>query len=79
MSIDLPSAEAAIASNTFFVSGWAIDRGIEVGSAPGTGVDTVVLYAFHNPGSGEPAIFLGYADYGHIPRDDVGQFFDGIL
>ena len=73
MSIDLPSAEAAIASNTFFVSGWAIDRGIEDSSAPGTGVDTIVLYAFHNPGSGEPAIFLGYADYGHIPRADVGR------
>ena len=75
MSIDLPSAEAAIASNTFFVSGWAIDRGIEDGSAPGTGVDNIVLYAFHNPGSGEPAIFLGYADYGHTPRPDVGAFY----
>jgi hypothetical protein len=75
MSIDVPSAESAIASNTFVVSGWAIDRAIEDGSAPGTGVDTVVLYAFHNPGSGEPAVFLGYADYGHISRPDVGDFY----
>jgi hypothetical protein len=64
MSIDLPSAESAIASNTFYVSGWAFDRAIEDNkSAPGTGVDTIVLYAFHNPGSGEPAILLGFADY----------------
>jgi hypothetical protein len=75
MSIDVPTAESPIASNTFSVSGWAIDRAIETGSAPGTGVDNVVLYAFHNPGSGEPAIFLGYADYGHIQRPDVGEFY----
>jgi hypothetical protein len=76
MSIDLPSAESAIASNTFYVSGWAFDRAIEDNkSAPGTGVDTIVLYAFHNPGSGEPAILLGFADYGNISRPDVGDFY----
>jgi hypothetical protein len=75
MSIDLPSAEATIASNTFYVSGWAFDRDIEKASPTGTGVDNIVLYAFHNPGSGEPAIFLGYADYGQIQRPDVGAFF----
>jgi hypothetical protein len=57
------------------VSGWAFDRAIEDKSTIGTGVDNIVLYAFHNPGSGEPAIFLGYADYGNIPRPDVGQFY----
>jgi hypothetical protein len=75
MSIDVPTAESAIASNTFSVSGWAIDRAIEDTSPTGTGVDNIVLYAFHNPGSGEPAIFLGYADYGHIQRPDVGEFY----
>jgi hypothetical protein len=34
-----------------------------------------VLYAFHNPGSGEPAILLGFADYGNISRPDVGDFY----
>src|SRR4029077_1716500 len=49
------------------LAGWATD-----GAAPsGTGVDVVHVYAYPNPGSRQPAIFLGAAGYG-LPRPDVG-------
>ena len=74
MSIDVPSAEAIITSPTFSVAGWAMDRAIESGNAIGTGVDTLHVYAFPNPGSGQPAIFLGVATVG-IQRGDVVPFY----
>jgi Beta-propeller repeat len=52
------------------VGGWAIDRA----ATTGTGVSTVHMYAYPNPGSGQPPIFLGVADYG-ISRPDVGAIF----
>jgi hypothetical protein len=74
MSIDVPAAEMTITSPTFGVSGWAIDRAIEGISPSGTGVDTLHVYAYPNPGSGQPAIFLGVASVG-IARSDVAGIY----
>jgi hypothetical protein len=70
MSIDIPAAEATITAPSFGVSGWAIDRA----ASDGTGVDALHIYAYRNPGSGEPAIFLGVADIG-IARSDLGGIY----
>jgi hypothetical protein len=70
MSIDVPTAEATITSPTFGLSGWAIDRA----AASGIGVDTIHVYAYRNPGSGQAAIFLGVATLG-ISRPDVGALY----
>ncbi len=74
MSVDVPTSESIITANTFSVGGWAIDRSVEGTAQAGTGIDSVVVYAFHNPGSGEPAVFLGEASYG-IARSDVAAFY----
>ncbi len=75
MSIDIPSSESFISDSSFGVSGWAIDRSVEGTAQSGTGIDQVVVYAFHNPGSGEPAVYLGEASYGGIQRSDVAAFY----
>ena len=70
MSIDVPGAESTIAARSFGVSGWAIDR-----SAPsGTGIDTLHVYAYPNPGSGQAPVFLGVASVG-IARSDIAQMY----
>ena len=74
MSIDVPSAESVIASNSITLAGWSIDRSVESVSASGTGVDAVHVYAFPNPGSGQAAIFLGLATLG-VSRPDVGGVY----
>ena len=53
------------------ISGWAVDKG----AATGSGVDAVHLYAYPNPGSGQPAVFLGVANYG-LSRADVANVLD---
>ena len=69
MALDGPAAGSSV-SQPFNISGWAIDR-----SAPaGTGVDTVHVWAYHNPGSGTPPVFVGTATYG-AARGDVGAIF----
>jgi hypothetical protein len=75
MSIDVPTPESIISANSFSVGGWAIDRSVEGTPQAGTGIDSVVVYAYHNPGSGEPAVFLGVASYGAIERPDVAAFY----
>ena len=55
----------------FKVAGWALD----LGSASGSGVNTVHVWAYPNPGSGQPAIFIGAATYGNA-RPDVGDAID---
>jgi hypothetical protein len=74
MSIDVPAAEMTITTPTFGVSGWAIDRAIAGLSPTGTGVDTIHVYAYPNPGSGQPAIFLGVASM-NIARSDVAGIY----
>lgn len=68
-AIDSPAAGAAVGS-AFTVSGWAIDRGAPIGA----GVDAVHVYAYPNPGSGAPPIFLGVANAGQ-PRADIASTF----
>jgi len=74
MGIDVPRPEAVISASSFAVSGWSMDRSIEALSPNGTGVDIIHVYAFRNPGSGEPGIFLGVATMGTF-RPDVGGLY----
>ena len=68
MALDSPPAGAR--PLPFTVSGWAVD----LASATGTGVDSVHVWAYPNPGSGQPPIGLGIATYG-VNRPDVGNIF----
>jgi hypothetical protein len=70
MSIDLPSPESTVTGPTMQIAGWAIDRA----TGAGTGVDALHIYAFPNPGSGQPAIFLGVATLGFV-RSDVAAIY----
>lgn len=64
MSVDLPADNSTVPP-TFAVAGWAIDKG-----APSTsGVDIVQVWAYPNPGSNAPAVFLGSAEYGSDRAD----------
>jgi Fibronectin type III domain len=74
MAISPPVAEATIAGPVFDVDGWSIDRSIESTAIPGSGVDTLHVYAYPNPGSGAPPIFLGVATVG-LSRPDVAGFY----
>jgi RHS repeat-associated protein len=69
MWIDIPAEQASV-GQPFTVAGWAIDRG----APSGTGVDTVHVWAYRNPGSGEAAVFLGVAGYGSS-RPDIGAAY----
>jgi hypothetical protein len=69
MSLDAPLDNSYVGA-TFTVSGWAIDRG----AATGTGVSAVQIWAYPNPGSGQPAVLLGTAAYGGA-RTDVGTAY----
>ena len=71
ISIDTPQAEAVITAPNFSVSGWAIDRT----ASSSTGVDTLHVWLYPNPGSGQPPIFAGVATYGAIQRPDVAALF----
>ena len=74
MSIDTPAAEATITTPTFNVAGWSIDRAVESTAQSGTGVDTLHVYAYPNPGSGQAPIFLGVATVG-FARPDVAAVY----
>jgi len=74
MSIDAPSPEAIVTASTFAVAGWSIDRSIESTALSGVGVDALHIYAYPNPGSGQPPIFLGVAAQG-ISRSDVAAAY----
>jgi len=69
MALDQPFTGTTV-SQPFIISGWAIDRR----SATGTGVGDIHVWAYRNPGSGIPALFIGQAAYG-APRGDVGSIF----
>jgi hypothetical protein len=74
MAISPPVAEATITGPRFDVDGWSIDRTIEGTTIPGSGVDTLHVYAYPNPGSGAPPIFLGVATIG-LSRPDVAGYY----
>jgi hypothetical protein len=67
--IEKPAAAATLTSS-FHVSGWAID----MASASGTGIDAVHVWAYPNPGSSTPPIFLGVANYG-MTRPDIASSY----
>ena len=69
VEIDAPARDA-IVGPSFVIAGWAVD----LASSIGPGIDVVHLYAYPNPGSGSPPIFLGAANYGGS-RPDVGAIF----
>jgi hypothetical protein len=69
MAVDAP-VPGGLVTMPFLINGWAIDRA----AASGTGVDAVHVWAYPNPGSGLPAVFLGVASYGGT-RGDVGSVF----
>ena len=69
VAIDTPPPGASVAP-TFHIGGWAAD----LRSASGPGVDAVHVWAYPNPGSGTPPVFLGAASYGAW-RPDVGAAF----
>jgi uncharacterized repeat protein (TIGR03803 family) len=70
MSLDTPADGSVNVNQPVAISGWAVD----LAEASGTGVDIVHVYAYPNPGSGTPPIFLGSAAYG-ASRPDVAAAF----
>jgi hypothetical protein len=70
MAIDAPAAESTIPLSPFTVAGWAIDRT----AASGPGVDALHVYAYRDPGSGQPATFLGVVAP-DIARSDVAGLY----
>jgi glucose/arabinose dehydrogenase len=68
MHIDLPANGASVAQ-PFVIAGWAFDAN----AAAGTGISTLHVWAFPNPGSGAPPRFVGVPDFGNRP--DVGAVF----
>ena len=71
MAIDTPGTGQHL-GQPFMLAGWAIDRG----ALTGAGVDAIHVYAYPNPGSGTPPVFVGVGTYGG-ERPDVGALFGG--
>ena len=69
MTIDLPAPNAVVAQ-PFAIAGWAIDAG----AATNSGVDTVHVWAYPNPGSNAAPRFVGAASYGGARSDLAGAF-----
>jgi len=69
LMVDRPGAGSILPSD-LFLSGWSID----LASSAGTGVDSVHVYAYPNPGSGAAPVFLGAASYGGS-RPDVAAAY----
>jgi hypothetical protein len=69
LAIDSPKSSQVLPSD-FLFSGWAAD----LGATGNSGIDAVHVYAYPNPGSGAPPIFLGPASYGSA-RGDVAAAF----
>jgi len=63
-----PTASAVTQPIT--VTGYAIDTA----SATGTGIDAIHVWAYPNPGSNQPAVFVGAATYG-LTRSAIGVQF----
>jgi glucose/arabinose dehydrogenase len=69
IAIGAPAYGANVGS-TFAIGGWALD----LRSSSGSGIDTLHVWAYPNPGSGAAPIFLGVASSG-VFRPDVGAAF----
>ena len=57
-------------SQPFAITGWAIDQS----AASGTGIDSVHVWVYPDPGSGTAPSFVGLATYG-TPRLDVAAIY----
>jgi hypothetical protein len=51
-------------------TGWAVDTS----AMSGTGIDAIHVWAYPNPGSGQPPVFVGVADYGRVRADVAARF-----
>jgi hypothetical protein len=69
MNIEWP-ANGSTLSPPLTVYGWAIDKG----ATDNAGIDSVIVWAYPNPGSGEAPIVLGQALHG-LARTDVRDAF----
>jgi hypothetical protein len=69
MSLDIPGRNTTVAQ-PFAIGGWAFDGG----STTGSGVDAIHVWAYPNPGSGAPPVFVG-ATTAAWPRADVGAYY----
>jgi len=65
MALDSPAAGTTVLQ-PFDITGWAIDRS----ALTGTGVDALHVWAYKDPGSSIPPVFVGVATYG-LNRPDV--------
>jgi hypothetical protein len=68
LNIDLP-AQGSVVSQPFVLAGW----GFDANAANGTGMSTIHVWAFPNPGSGAAPRFVGVPNFG--TRPDVGAMF----
>jgi hypothetical protein len=68
LTLDIPLAGPV--TPPFGIGGWAIDRN----AAADAGIDAVHVYAFPNPGSGAPPMFVGATTVGRS-RPDVAAVF----
>lgn len=68
LNIDLP-AQGSVVTQPFVLAGWAFDAS----AANGTGMSTIHVWAFPNPGSGAAPRFVGVPNFG--TRPDIGAFF----
>ena len=69
LAVGVPS-NGAVVTGRFLIGGWTLD----LAASTGTGVDAVHVWAYPNPGSGAPPIFLGAAQLG-VARPDVAAIF----
>ena len=69
LALDYPRAQPVLPSD-FVISGWAAD----FGAPAGTGIDAIHVWAYPDPGTGKPPVWLGVGSYG-APRGDVGAIF----
>ena len=69
MWIDAPGDGASLVQ-PFTLGGWALDAG----AASDSGVDAVHVWAYPNPGSSQPPLFVGVANYGRA-RGDLAAIF----
>jgi glucose/arabinose dehydrogenase len=66
-AIDPTSSSVA---QPFTATGWAIDSS----AATGTGIDAIQVWAYPDPGSGQPALFVGAGEYGRTRTDVAARF-----
>jgi len=65
-----PPASGATVAESFTIGGWAVD----LAAGSGTGVDTVHIWAYPNPGSGQSPIWVGVPTMGR-DRPDIAALY----